>query len=198
MIEETELTFSHRYFLGDPKIVDLGLVSNPEAYKAEYYRQIVNGLMLQLNRIDLGGQITQTHMRDRALIARWCLERGKDEKVIEIVVRDGKKYVKINDYEKLRGYFGELLKMVQDIKSYGKLAEAKKLVETYAIHIDPDLHKEVKDRYSLLDVHPYSGFINPKFHLIKENNQVIDIELDYSQTYMEQMLEYGKKYRILF
>ncbi|MDD3644133.1 MAG: dihydrofolate reductase [Bacteroidales bacterium] len=198
VIEETRADLFALYFLGDPKIVDLGLVSNPEAYKAEYYRQIVNGLMLQLNRIDLGDQITQTHMRDRALIARWCLERGKDEKVIEIVVRDGKKYVKINDYEKLRGYFGELLKMVQDIKSYGKLAEAKKLVETYAIHIDPDLHKEVKDRYSLLDVHPYSGFINPKFHLIKENNQVIDIELDYSQTYMEQMLEYGKKYRILF
>lgn len=198
VIEETRADLFALYFLGDPKIVDLGLVSNPEAYKAEYYRQILNGLMLQLNRIDLGGQITQTHMRDRALIARWCLERGKDEKVIEIVVRDGKKYVKINDYEKLRGYFGELLKMVQDIKSYGKLAEAKKLVETYAIHIDPDLHKEVKDRYSLLDVHPYSGFINPKFHLIKENNQVIDIELDYSQTYMEQMLEYGKKYRILF
>ena len=198
VIEETRADLFALYFLGDPKIVDLGLVSNPEAYKAEYYRQIVNGLMLQLNRIDLGGQITQTHMRDRALIARWCLERGKDEKVIEIVVRDGKKYVKINDYEKLRGYFGELLKIVQDIKSYGKLAEAKKLVETYAIHIDPDLHKEVKDRYSLLDVHPYSGFINPKFHLIKENNQVIDIELDYSQTYMEQMLEYGKKYRILF
>lgn len=198
VIEETRADLFALYFLGDPKIVDLGLVSNPEAYKAEYYRQIVNGLMLQLNRIDLGGQITQTHMRDRALIARWCLERGKDEKVIEIVVRDGKKYVKINDYEKLRGYFGELLKMVQDIKSYGKLAEAKKLVETYAIHIDPELHKEVKDRYSLLDVHPYSGFINPKFHLIKENNQVIDIELDYSQTYMEQMLEYGKKYRILF
>ena len=198
VIEETRADLFALYFLGDPKIVDLGLVSNPEAYKAEYYRQIVNGLMLQLNRIDLGDQITQTHMRDRALIARWCLERGKDEKVIEIVVRDGKKYVKINDYEKLRGYFGELLKMIQDIKSYGKLAEAKKLVETYAIHIDPDLHKEVKDRYSLLDVHPYSGFINPKFHLIKENNQVIDIELDYSQTYMEQMLEYGKKYRILF
>lgn len=198
VIEETRADLFALYFLGDHKIVDLGLVSNPEAYKAEYYRQIVNGLMLQLNRIDLGGQITQTHMRDRALIARWCLERGKDEKVIEIVVRDGKKYVKINDYEKLRGYFSELLKMVQDIKSYGKLAEAKKLVETYAIHIDPDLHKEVKDRYSLLDVHPYSGFINPKFHLIKENNQVIDIELDYSQTYMEQMLEYGKKYRILF
>ena len=198
VIEETRADLFALYFLGDPKIVDLGLVSNPEAYKAEYYRQIVNGLMLQLNRIDLGGQITQTHMRDRALIARWCLERGKDEKVIEIVVRDGKKYVKINDYEKLRGYFGELLKMVQDIKSYGKLAEAKKLVETYAIHIDPELHKEVKDRYSLLDVHPYSGFINPKFHLIKENNQVIDIELDYSQTYLEQMLEYGKKYRILF
>jgi dipeptidyl-peptidase-3 len=198
VIEETRADLFALYFLGDPKIVDLGLVSNPEAYKAEYYRQIVNGLMLQLNRIDLGGQTTQTHMRDRALIARWCLERGKDEKVIEIVVRDGKKYVKINDYEKLRGYFGELLKMVQDIKSYGKLAEAKKLVETYAIHIDPELHKEVKDRYSLLDVHPYSGFINPKFHLIKENNQVIDIELDYSQTYMEQMLEYGKKYRILF
>lgn len=198
VIEETRADLFALYFLGDPKIVDLGLVSNPEAYKAEYYRQIVNGLMLQLNRIDLGGQITQTHMRDRALIARWCLERGKDEKVIEIVVRDGKKYVKINDYEKLRGYFGELLKMVQDIKSYGKLAEAKKLVETYAIHIDPDLHKEVKDRYSLLEVHPYSGFINPKFHLIKENNQVIDVELDYSQTYIEQMLEYGKKYRILF
>ena len=198
VIEETRADLFALYFLGDQKIVDLGLVSNPEAYKAEYYRQIVNGLMLQLNRIDLGGQITQTHMRDRALIARWCLERGKDEKVIEIVVRDGKKYVKINDYEKLRGYFGELLKMVQDIKSYGKLAEAKKLVETYAIHIDPELHKEVKDRYSLLEVHPYSGFINPKFHIIKENNQVIDIELDYSQTYMEQMLEYGKKYRILF
>ena len=197
VIEETRADLFALYFLGDPKIVELGLVNHPDAYKAEYYRTIVNGMMLQLNRINLGDEITQTHMRDRALIANWCYEKGKADNVIEWVVRDNKSYIRINDYEKLRALFGELLAYVQEIKSYGKFEEAKQLVEKYGIKIDPEIHKEVKNRFALLDIAPYSGFINPKFIITKENNQITKIELDYSQNYVDQMIEYGKKYRFL-
>ncbi|HNX21631.1 MAG TPA: dihydrofolate reductase [Bacteroidales bacterium] len=197
VIEECRADLFALYFLGDPKIVDLGIVNHPDAYKAEYYRSIVNGMMLQLNRINLGDEITQTHMRDRAIIANWCYEKGKAENVIELIVRDGKTYIKINDYEKLRNLYGDLLAYIQDIKSNGKYQEAKQLVEKYGIKINPEIHKEVKDRYALLDLAPYSGFINPKFVITTENGQIKDIQLDYSQNYVDQMLEYGKKYRLL-
>jgi len=169
VIEEARADLFALYFLGDPKIVELGLVDHPDAYKAEYYRSIVNGLMLQLNRINLGDEITQAHMRDRAIIANWCYEKGKAENVIELVVRDDKTYVKINDYEKLRKLYGDLLAYIQDIKSNGKYLEAKQLVEKYGIKINPEIHKEVKERYALLDIAPYSGFINPKFVITNEN-----------------------------
>lgn len=197
VIEECRADLFALYFLGDPKIVDLGIVNHPDAYKAEYYRSIVNGMMLQLNRINLGDEITQTHMRDRAIIANWCYEKGKAENVIELIVRDGKTYIKINDYEKLRKLYGDLLTYIQDIKSNGKYQEAKQLVENYGIKINPEIHKEIKDRYALLDLAPYSGFINPKFVITTENGQIKDIQLDYSQNYVDQMLEYGKKYRLL-
>lgn len=197
VIEECRADLFSLYFLGDPKIVELGLVDHPDAYKAEYYRSIVNGMMLQLNRIELGDEIMQTHMRDRAIIANWCYEKGKADNVIEWVVRDNRTYIKINDYEKLRELFGELLAYVQEIKSYGKFEDAKQLVEKYGIKIDPKIHKEVKSRFALLDIAPYSGFINPKFIITKENNQIKEIQLDYSQNYVDQMIEYGKKYRYL-
>jgi len=198
VIEECRADLFALYFLGDPKIVDLGLVNHPEAYKAEYYRSIVNGMMLQLNRINLGDEITQTHMRDRAIIANWCYEKGKDENVIEWVIRDNRRYLKINDYEKLRKLFGELLVHIQDIKSNGKYLEAKLLVEKYGIKIDPEIHREVKERFALLDIAPYSGFINPKFVITTEKDEIKKIDLDYTQNYVDQMLEYRKKYRFLF
>ncbi len=197
VIEEARADLFALYFLGDPKIVELGLVNDPDAYKAEYYRTIVNGMMLQLNRINLGDEITQTHMRDRALIAHWCYENGKADQVIEMVERDGKTFIKINDYEKLRQLFGKLLAQIQDIKSFGKYKDAKMLVEKYGIKIDPTMHQEVKKRYSLLDIAPYSGFVNPHFNIIYDKDVIKDIQLDYSQTYIDQMLEYGKKYKYL-
>lgn len=197
VIEECRADLFALYFLGDPRIVELNLVSHPDAYKAEYYRSIVNGMMLQLNRINLGDEITQTHMRDRAIIANWCYEKGRSENVIEWVVRDNKRYIKINDYEKLRKLYGELLAYIQDIKSNGKYLEAKQLVEKYGVKIDSEVHWEVKERFALLQIAPYSGFINPKYLITTENGEITDIKLDYTQNYVDQMLEYRKKYRLL-
>jgi dipeptidyl-peptidase-3 len=136
-------------------------------------------------------------MRDRALIAHWCYENGKEDQVIEIVDRDGKTFIKINDYEKLRQLFGKLLSQIQDIKSLGKYNDAKMLVEKYGIKIDQTMHQEVKKRYALLDIAPYSGFVNPQFIVSYKNNVITDIQLAYTQTYIDQMLDYGKKYRLL-
>jgi len=133
-------------------------------------------------------------MRDRALIARWCYEAGKEDNVIELISRDGKTYIKINDYEKLRELFGQLLAIIQDIKSTGNYDAAKNIIEKYAVKIDPTLHKEVKDRFKKLDIAPYGGFVNPQFIISKKGNNITDITIDYSQNYVKQMMEYGKKY----
>lgn len=193
VIEESRADLYALYFLADPKMVELGLLPNEDAYKAGYYNQMLNGLMLQLNRIDLGGEISQSHMRNRALIANWCFEKGQQDNVMEFVVRDGKRYLKINDYEKLRQLFGELLGIIQDIKSTGNYSAAMNLVETYGTKIDPKIHKEVKDRYARLDVAPYGGFVNPKFVPVENNGEITDIKVDYSESYVEQMMRYAKQ-----
>lgn len=197
VIEETRADLFSLYYIADPQMVKLGLLPNEDAYKACYYKYILNGLMLQLNRIELGNEITQAHMRNRALIARWCIENGMAEKVIELTHRDGKTFVKINDYEKLRQLFGKLLNEIQTIKSTGDYAKAKQIVEKYAIKIDPELHREVKDRYAQLDIAPYGGFVNPTFDVKEKDGKIVDIQLVYPNSFVDQMLEYDQKYNFL-
>ncbi len=197
VIEETRADLFSLYYIGDPQMIKLGLLPDKEAYKACYYKYILNGLMLQLNRIELGNTITEAHMRNRAIIARWCHEKGQQDKVIELVQRNGKTFVKVNDYEKLRLLFGELLSEIQDIKSTGNYAQAKKIVEAYGIQIDPALHKEVKDRYAQLNIAPYGGFVNPTFDIREESGKIVDIKLVYPSSFVEQMLDYDTKYNYL-
>lgn len=162
-LEETRADLFALYYLADPKLVELGLLDNPDAYKAEYYKYILNGLMTQLMRIEPGKDVEEAHMRNRKLIAEWALEKGKPHKVIEIVKKKGKTYIKINDYKRLRELFGELLKEIQRIKSEGDYEAGRDMVEKYAVKVDPKLHKEVLDRYSKLDIAPYKGFVNPVY-----------------------------------
>lgn len=197
VIEETRADLFSLYFIGDPQMVKLGLLPDAEAYKPCYYKYMLNGLMLQLNRIDLGSDITEAHMRNRAIIARWCYEKGMANKVVELVKRDGKTFVKINDYEQLRQLFGQLLNEVQTIKSTGDYAKAKQLVEAYGVKIDPAIHQEVKDRYARLKIAPYGGFVNPKFIVKEENGKISNIQLDYTETYEEQMLRYDEQFGFL-
>lgn len=196
-IEETRADLFSLYFIADPKMVELGLLPNEEAYYACYYKYIMNGLMLQLNRIEPGNVITQSHMRNRAIIARWCYEAGLEDNVIEMFKRDNKTYVVINDYEKLRELIGQLLREVQRIKSTGDYNAARKLVENYGVKIDPELHKEIRSRYALLDVAPYGGFVNPVFVPVMKNDQIVDIEIEYVDNYTQQMLYYDQKYNYL-
>ena len=197
VIEETRADLFALYFIADPKMVELGLLPNEKAYYAAYYRYILNGMMLQLNRIDLGNNIAQAHMRNRAIIANWCYEYGMKDNVIEIIKRNDKTYIIINDYEKLRTLIGEFLTEVQRIKSTGDFAAARKLVETYGVKIDIELHKEVKDRYALLNVAPYGGFVNPVFDVIKKGDKITDIKVHYVEDYVQQMLEYDRKFNFL-
>ena len=197
VIEETRADLFSLYFIADPKMVELGLLPNEEAYYTCYYKYILNGMMLQLNRIALGDNITEAHMRNRAVIANWCYEAGMKENVIELIKRDNKTYLLINDYDRLRELMGELLKEVQRIKSTGDFIAAKKLVETYGVKIDSELHKEVKDRYALLDVAPYGGFVNPMFDVVQEGDKITDIKVRYVTDYLQQMLEYDRKFNFL-
>lgn len=197
-IEEARADLFALYYLADPKLVELGLVPNKEAYKASYIAQMQNGLLTQLVRINLGNNIEEAHMRNRALIARWAYEHGKAEKVMELVKRDGKTFVKINDYEKLRGLFGELLAEIQRVKSTGDFKGAQQLVETYGVKIDPALHKEVLERYKKLNIAPYKGFINPVYKAVRDaKGNIIDVTIDYTEGYAEQMLRYSKDYSVL-
>ena len=194
-LEETRADLFALYYLGDPKMVELGLLDNPEAYKAEYYKYILNGMMTQLMRIEPGKDVEEAHMRNRKLIAEWVYENGKVDNVIEIVKRDGKTYIKINDYEKLRGLFGQLLGEIQRIKSTGDYAAGAALVEKYAVKVDPELHKEVLDRYSHLNIAPYRGFVNPVYSLVTDKDgNVVDVAVEYTEDYSPQMLRYGKDY----
>lgn len=197
-IEEARADLFALYYLADPKLVELGLVPNAEAYKASYIAQMQNGLITQLVRIEPGNNIEEAHMRNRALIARWAYEHGKKDNVMEIVKRDGKTYVKINDYEKLRGLFGQLLAEIQRVKSTGDFKGAQALVENYGVKIDPELHKEVLDRYKKLNIAPYKGFINPVYTAERDKDgNITDVKVSYGEKYADQMLRYSKDYSTL-
>ena len=197
-IEEARADLFGLYYVADQKLIDLGLINDKDAYKAQYYTYMMNGLMTQLVRIDLGNNIEEAHMRNRALIAHWCYEQGKADNVVEMVKKDGKTYVKINDYERLRQLFGKLLAEIQRIKSEGDYTAAQKLVETYAVKIDPTLHKEVLERYKKLDLAPYKGFINPVYTPEYDSKgNITDVKIDYTESYADQMLRYSTQYRTL-
>ncbi|MFV0271199.1 MAG: dipeptidyl-peptidase 3 family protein [Macellibacteroides fermentans] len=197
-LEETRADLFGLYYIADPKLVELGLVPDAEAYKAEYYKYIMNGLMSQLVRIELGKNVEEAHMRNRQLIAKWAFEQGKADNVIELKKKEGKTYVVVNDYAKLRELFGKLLAEVQRIKSEGDFAAGKQLVEDYAVKVDPELHAEVLKRYAALNLAPYKGFVNPVMKLVKnEKGEVTDVTLDYTEGYTQQMMRYGKEYSFL-
>ena len=197
-IEEARADLFGLYYVADPKMRELGLTPDDEAFKAEYYSYMMNGLMTQLVRIDLGNTVEEAHMRNRQLIARWVLEKGADQHVVELAERDGKTYVRINDYQKLRDLFGQLLAEVQRIKSEGDYEGARNLVETYAVRIDPKLHAEVLERYKRLDLAPYKGFINPRYEpVVDKDGRIVDVKVYYDEGYAEQMLRYSRDYSVL-
>lgn len=197
-LEEARADLFALYYLADPKLVELGLLDSPEAYKASYYKYLLNGLMTQLMRIEPGKDVEEAHMRNRKLIAEWVLEKGKPAKVVELVNRKGKTYVKINDYEALRGLFGELLAEVQRIRSEGDYEAGRDLVEKYGVKVDPKLHREVLDRYSHLDIAPYRGFVNPVYTPVTDaDGRITDITIDYTEDYPSQMLRYSRDYSTL-
>ena len=196
-LEEARADLFGLYYTADPKMVELGIMPSPDAYKAEYANYIRNGLMVQFTRVEPGRPNTEAHMQNRKLIAEWCYEKGLSRNVIEKKVRDGKTYFVVNDYEALRGLFAELLAEIQRIKSEGDYEAGKALIETYAVHIDPDLHKEVLERYSKLGLKPYGGFVNPEITPVTKNGRIVDYQITYPDDYLAQMLLYGKKYRTL-
>ena len=196
-LEETRADLFGLYYTADPKMVELGIMPNPEAYKAEYANYIRNGLMVQFTRVELGKPNTEAHMQNRKLIAQWCYEKGAADNVIEKKVRAGKTYFVVNDYVKLRALFAQLLAEIQRIKSEGDYEAGKALIETYAVHIDPELHKEVLERYKALNLKPYGGFVNPEIVPVEKDGAIVDYVPVYTDDYLGQMMEYGTKYGIL-
>ena len=196
-LEETRADLFGLYYLADPKMVELGIVPDMEAYKAQYSSFIRNGIFTQFTRVELGKKNMESHMQDRKLIAQWCYEKGLADNVIEKKVRDGKTYFVVNDFEALRGLFGDLLAEVQRIKSEGDYEAGKALVETYAVNIDYDLHKEVLERYASLGLKPYGGFVNPDIVPVMKGGKVVDYKIEYADSYLDQMLQYGRKYSTL-
>lgn len=196
-LEEARADLFGLYYIADPKLVELGILENTEAYKPHYSNYIRNGLMVQTNRVELGRQITEAHMQNRQLIAAWCYEHGKANNVIEKKVRDGKTYFVVNDYEALRGLFGDLLAEIQRIKSEGDYEAGKNLIMKYAVDIDPALHKEVLERYAALGLKPYGGFVNPEIVPVEKDGKVVDYKVVYTDDYLGQMLEYCHKYSTL-
>ena len=193
-MEEGRADLFALYYILDPKMVELGLVPSDEVGKSEYDTYITNGIMYQLRRLQLGEVIEESHMRNRAMVARWAYEHGKEENVIEQVKKDGKTYFKINDYQRLRELFGELLREVQRIKSQGDFEAAKALIEDYAVQVDQELHQEVLDRVSTFKGAPYGGFINPRLLPVIENEEIVDVRVEYPDDFTEQMLEYSEWY----
>lgn len=197
-IEETRADLYGLYYLADPKLVELGLTPNMEAYKSQYYHYMMNGMLTQLVRIKPGSTIEEAHMRNRALIAWWVYEQGKADKVVELVQRDGNYYVQVNDYDKLRALFGQLLGEIQRIKSEGDYAAARELVERYAVNIDADIHANILSRYARLNLAPYKGFINPVYTLVRDaKGKVTDVKVSYTEGYDAQMLRYSRDYSSL-
>lgn len=193
-IEEARADLFGLYYIADPKLVELGLTPNAEAYKAQYYSYLMNGLLTQLSRIEEGGQIEEAHMRNRALISRWVLDNYPE--ALQIVMRDGGHYLKVHDYAALRTAFGKLLAEVQRIKSEGDFQAARSLVEQYGVRIDPHLHHEVRVRYQRLNIAPYKGFINPKYELVKDaEGNIVDVAVSYDEAYDQQMLRYSREYK---
>lgn len=194
-IEEARADLFGLYYLPDEKLVELGLTPDKEAYKAEYYTYMMNGLLTQMVRIEPGCDLEEAHMRNRQLIARWALENGKSKNVVELVKKEGKTYVKINDYLQLRGLFAALLSEIQRIKSEGDYEAARALVEKYAVKLDATLHEEILNRYRSLHLAPYKGFVNPVYlPQYDAEGRIVDVKLDYTEGYTEQMLRYGRDY----
>ena len=199
-LEEARADLFALYYLADPKLLDLGILDNPDAYQAEYYKFMLNGLMTQLNRIELGNDVEEAHMRNRQLIAKWVLENGRKKgkggkDVVEFVKKGGKTYVKINDYRAMRDLFGTLLAEIQRIKSEGDYKAGNALIQKYAVKIDPKLHKEVLDRFSKLDIPPYRGFINPVYTpVLDEKGEIKDVTISWPENYVEQMLRLSRDY----
>lgn len=196
-LEEARADLVALYFIYDQKLVDIGVMPSLEVGKAEYESYLLNGLMLQLNRVELGKSIEEAHMRNRQLVAKWVMEKGAKDKVAEYIKRDGKTYIQINDYAKLRELFGELLREIQRIKSQGDFAAGQALIENYGVKVDQQIHKEVKERFSKLNVAPYKGFIQPRLIPIMKDGKIIDVKIEYPASFSEQMLEYAKKYSFL-
>lgn len=200
-IEEARADLFALYYLADPKLIELGLLDNPEAYKAEYYKYILNGLMTQLMRIEPGKDIEEAHMRNRQLIAAWAFDHGHKDNVIELVKKNGKTFIRINDYNKLRDLFGQLLHEIQRIKSEGDYAAGAALIDKYAVKVDPELHREVLDRYARLDIAPYKGFVNPVYVAVDaagnataDPSAITDVKVTYEEGYIPQMLRYSRDY----
>ena len=196
-VEEARADLFALYYVADKKMVELNLLPNEDAYKAEYYKYMMNGLMTQLTRVELGNNVEEAHMRNRQLIARWALENAGKE-CVELAKKDGKTYVVIHDYDKLREAFGQLLTEVQRIKSTGDYEAAKQLVESYGVKVDADLHKEILDRFAPLNIAPYRGFVNPRYVVTTDDaGAITDVQLDYTEGYVEQMMRYSKEYSSL-
>lgn len=194
-IEETRADLFALYYLADPKMVELGLIDSPEAYKAQYYSYLLNGLMTQLRRIEPGKEVEESHMRNRKLISEWVFEHGKADNVVEIEKIDGKTYLKINDYEAVRRLFGELLAEIQRVRSEGDYATASALVQDYAVKVDPELHAEILSRYAPLNIAPYRGFVNPLYTPVRDaEGRITDVTISYPENYTEQMLRYSRDY----
>lgn len=198
-LEEARADLFGLYYLGDEKLVELGLIPSLDVAWAQYAQYIMNGMMTQLSRIEPGKNVEESHMRNRKLIAEWCYEHGRKENVIEWVESNGKRYIIVNDFKRLRELFGELLREVQRIKSEGDYEAGRALVETYAVKVDADLHEEVLRRYKALNIEPYGGFVNPEYRLVYDasGKRLIDVEVSYPADYVEQMLGYGRDYSLL-
>lgn len=196
-LEEARADLVALYFILDPKLVEIGVMPSLEVGKAEYDSYMMNGLMTQLTRLKPGENLEEAHMRNRQLVAMWAYEKGKPDNVVELVKKNGKTYVQINDYEKLRQLFGELLKEIQRVKSEGDYNAGKNLIEMYGVRVDPQLHKEILERFQKLNIKPYKGFIQPKLIPVMNGDQIIDVRIEYPDNFYQQMMEYGKEYSFL-
>lgn len=194
-LEEARADLFALYYLADSELMELGLIDNPDAYKAQYYKYILNGLMTQLMRIEPGKDVEEAHMRNRKLISEWCMDKGKDAKVIELYDMNGKTYLRINDYEALRDLFGKLLGEIQRIKSEGDYEAGRDLVEKYGVKVDPKLHAQILDRYAHLNIAPYKGFVNPVYTPVTDaDGNITDITVSYDEDYIPQHLRYSRNY----
>ena len=196
-LEEARADLFALYYLGDEKLVEIGLIPTLDVAWAQYSKYVMNGMQTQLSRIELGKNVEESHMRNRKLISEWCFEKGKAENVIELVEKDGKHYVVVNNFPRLRELFGELLYEVQRIKSEGDYEAGKALVENYGVTVEPELHKQVRDRYYALGIEPYGGFVNPEYTLVEKDGQIVDVVVSYPANYVEQHLGYSKDYSFL-